>query len=117
VADYTLPTTAEFFERFPEFEAMGVEEPAVAAALLDAARRVDTTWTAGDYPTAILYLAAHFVSVNADAVGGGLINSESFGPISVSYARAASPDGLTGSAYGQRFFELVSLNIGGPLVV
>jgi hypothetical protein len=112
---YEIPTVGAFKAQFPEYA--GLTDAVVNAAISEAARRVDDSWTSGDFPLAIVYLAAHFLASYADAVGGGAIQSESFGPISVSYANTSSTDGLAGTSYGLRYLDLLKLNQTGPLVV
>jgi len=108
---YTLPTVSDFRDRFPEFDSKA--DTQVEAAITDASRRVDNTWIEGDYQTAILYLAAHLIAVaDAAASGGGVIQSERIGPISVTYAVDAStkPGQLASTSYGQYWAELNRLN-------
>lgn len=110
---YTAPVLAEFRARFPDFEAT---DAAINFALADAGNLVDISWLERDYATAILFLAAHWLTVlsgdGADAPGQ--ITAESFGPLSVSYA----DNGGTGSefattGYGRRYLELRKGNFPG----
>jgi hypothetical protein len=114
---YTDPTPATFVVDFPEFEDR--EEPEIARAIAAAKRMVDQSWTEGDYTRAIELYAAHLL-VKADitaATGGegGDIQSESLGPINVSYARPATVDvsGFSATTYGTEFATLLRLNRGG----
>jgi hypothetical protein len=74
---YTIPTATTFKTRFPEFgdEADDSITPFINAAAI----WVDNiVWTEGDYPYAIIYLAAHYFKLYQQAllsaatgVGGG----------------------------------------------
>lgn len=104
---YTAPTVDDFAAQFPEFDEQ-VEESQITAALTLAMRSVDETWIEGDYSLAILYLAAHVVSVGlfaADNVGSELIKSLSIGPLSITYGNQISASDLETSIYGQQFLK------------
>jgi hypothetical protein len=65
------------------------------------------------YDDGVRYLTAHLIatqSLGASAPSGP-VTSESAGPLSRSYAAAAtwSPDGLDSTVYGRRFLELQRL--------
>lgn len=121
---YTEPTVDDFKTRFPEIDA---EDDQIQIAIDDAADMVDETWLEKDFQKAILFLAAHYVTINAPEEAGAIgdeqsIASESFGPISVSYqkteAGASSPGTTFGTTgYGRRYLELLKLNFPGILVV
>lgn len=120
---YDVPTVADFRARFPEIDAT---DAVIQTAIDDAADMVDTTWLEKDFQKAILFLAAHYVTIGAAEVAGTIgdeqtIASESFGPISVSYQKTeggasdGSSFGTTG--YGRRYLELLKLNFPGMLAV
>ena len=90
----------------------------VQSALDEAARSVDTSWREADYADAILYLSAHWLTAEGSADQAGVIKSESFGPISVSYgSRSTSDEALASTQYGERFLELRRGNFGAPVLV
>lgn len=120
---YTVPTVDDFRARFPEIDAT---DAVIQTAINDAADMVDTTWLEKDYQKAILFLAAHYVTIGAAEEVGTIgdeqtIASESFGPISVSYQKTeggasnGSTFGTTG--YGRRYLELLRLNFPAIVVV
>jgi len=112
---YVVPTLDDFVLRFPEFK----ETPAyqINAAMVEAMRKVDETWTEGDYAPAIMWLTAHILSSDTNAastMGGvsGEIASETLGRISVTYRQAANGGGVGfgSTSYGTRYLELLRLN-------
>jgi hypothetical protein len=118
---YTDPTAATFVVSYPEFEDREADE--ITKAISAAKRMVDQSWTEGDYTRAIELYAAHLL-VKADiaaATGGegGGIQSESLGPVNVSYARPSTVDvsGLSATTYGAEFAILLRLNRGGARAV
>lgn len=113
---YDVPTTDEFSTKFPELG--DAEYSQVAALIAEAARYVDDSWREADYQDAILYLAAHWLLSSASPDQSGAIQSESFGPISVSYATVATDDtALLATHYGHRFVELRHGNFPRVMVV
>jgi hypothetical protein len=120
---YVLPTAAQFKARFPAF-AEDYEDAYVDAILLEASASVDESWAEADYQPAIMYLTAHLIATDASGAheegeeidtGGAGIASESFGPLSVSYAResssaAVSTSGYESTVYGRRFLALLRRN-------
>lgn len=117
---YTLPTSDDFLTRFPEFA--GTDDDLITQLINDAARFVDTTWLEADYQPAILYMAAHMLTLgNAAAIGGGGASdlstlsvaiggiTQTFGKTAAA-ASAASTAWTSGSAYGERFAILRDLN-------
>lgn len=103
---YVAPTIDDFYARFPDL-ASGQDDELIETLLAEAARYVDTSWREADYAPAILYLAAHWKLQEASADSAGIVQSESFGPISVSYGkRSDSSAALASTQYGQRFIEL-----------
>lgn len=111
---YTIPTAADFKARFTRFAA--VADATIDIYITEAANKVDDSWLEQDYATAILYLAAHLY-VQESGTGAdrpGVITSESFGPMSVSYAVGSqSNGGYQATEYGRRFAELAALNFPG----
>ena len=120
---YVKPTVQEFKDRFPAI-VVGKTDPTIQAFLDEAARSVDESWLEGDYKTAMMYLAAHLM-VEEDAavsaggggeVTSGVIASESFGGMSISYdnTKSTKDDAANsqwgGTEYGRRFYRLLKLN-------
>lgn len=130
---YTTPTAAQFKTRFPIFG--DTDNGIIDALIAEASRRVDHSWKDGDYQPAIMYLTAHLLatdnssedsSVQIGAAGGRTIASESFGGgLSRSYANSSftaegslsSDDEYGTTEYGRRYYSLLKLNKGGPLVI
>lgn len=108
---YVIPTVEEFQARFPEITAT---EPQITAAIAEATRRVDESWVEADYQPAILYYAAHLLTMNSGSVNVAGVVSETFGPISVTYAQGTSR--LLATTYGEQFSLLLRLNKAGPRV-
>lgn len=120
---YTVPTVEDFQARFPEIDA---ETSVIQTAINDAADMVDETWLEKDYQKAILFLAAHYVTIGSAEEAGMVgdeqtIASESFGPISVSYQKtesgAANGTTFATTGYGRRYLELLHLNFPAIAVV
>ena len=123
---YTQPVAADLVARFPTFSA--VASAAIAAAITEAAARVDTTWTAGDYPMGVMLYAAHLMTLDglgtsaeaalgaAGALGFGVLRS---GNLSLDRRDTAGPDRgnlLAETTYGRRFLALLRVNQPGVLV-
>lgn len=109
------PTVDQFLARFPQFE--GSSEETIQALLNEAVNYVDDRWTEADQQPAILYLVAHMLQVEEEQIAGGAIASESFGPISVSYARNTETNVMKSTVYGQRFLQMAKRNFPGPIFV
>lgn len=117
---YTIPSTDDFFTRFPIFE--DKDEDMVAMIIAEAAGNIDQTWRVEDYAPAIMYLAAHMLATdNSDAgtepdIGGpNIIASESFAGMSVSYQNNSNQPGVSQSQlglteYGRRYYALLIKN-------
>lgn len=118
---YETPTVEDFRARFPEFEADGyVPDEVIQRVLNEASRQVDSTWLEADYAAAILYLAAHLLTVSTfaeDSVGQENIKSLSIGPLSIAYGEQVSFDKLSSTSYGQQFSELRRVNVPAVLVI
>jgi hypothetical protein len=123
---YTAPTTDDFTARFPQFE--DTDSDQIQAVLDEAINSVDTSWREVDYAPAILYLTAHLLTVeNSSGAGGGsssgIIASESFGGMSISYDNSRSADDQAANSqygstsYGRSFYRLLKLNKTGPVTV
>lgn len=109
---YTVPSADDLIERFPEFE--DVDSDLLDRVIADAALQVDTTWLEADYARAILYLAAHLLSVStaqSDGESTDDIASEHIGRISVTYrGSTAASSSLGSTTYGEQFVLLRRLN-------
>lgn len=127
---YTLPTAEEFTTRFPIFA--DKDETLITIIIAEASSSVDTEWEEADYQPAIMYLAAHLLATDNSEEGSaveigngssGAIASESFGPLSVSYASggaaddAASKSQWGSTSYGRRYYNLLRRNKTGIVVV
>jgi hypothetical protein len=131
------PTLEEFRARFTEFK--DYEDDIIQANIDDAACFADTSWSCNcnDCHRAILWLAAHFMALQAKAaaalpkeidgtyIEGGQVTSVHFETMSVGFARPiplrgrqAGPStgfGYDSTPYGVRYLELLRLN--NPAVV
>ena len=113
---YTIPTVAQFRERFPEFTEAAYPDATVEAALNRAARQVDETWLEADYQEAIMLLAAHDLAVTTfgvESLGQGWPRAISLGPLSLTYGEKGQPSvsDYATTLYGQGFAELRKKNI------
>lgn len=126
---YTAPTAAQLKAKYPAFAA--VADATVDLYLVDAGRAVDTTWTEGDYQTAIMLYAAHLmvlagigVGAEAEANANGLTGYKRIksGQLDVERAGKADsgaanvPDEYAGTTYGQQYYYLLVKNRRGPRV-
>ncbi|HEV7258940.1 MAG TPA: DUF4054 domain-containing protein [Bosea sp. (in: a-proteobacteria)] len=124
---YTLPTLEQFRTKFPTFA--GVAGPTITAAIQEASASVGTSWIEADYQPAILYMAAHlmtldgalFEALGAGAAGGlmgaGLVTETKVGDAQVklggnsgSSGGSASSSGLSSTPYGLRYRDLLKRN-------
>lgn len=130
---YVLPTSDQFFTRFPIFNDQDADR--IAALILEASSLVDTTWEENDYQPAIMYLTAHLLAtdntdegdeVELGPVNSNLVSSESFGGMSISYAggnnalasNVISTSDMYGSTvYGRRFLAMAIRNKPGMVAV
>ena len=114
------PTAADLVGRFPTFAA--VPAVTVAAALAEAAIRVDASWTAGDYPMGVMLYAAHVLTLDgqgasaesalaaAGALGFATLRA---GSLELGRRAVTGPDTgnlLTETTYGRRFLALLRAN-------
>lgn len=111
------PTLDEFYERFPVFD--DGRDEIVEALLIEAQRFVQDTWQTDDQKTALLYLTAHLLVTESSgaATQPGAVSSESFGPMSRSYAVPSNASRWALSEYGRRFADIAKRNTGGAGVV
>lgn len=116
---YVVPTPADLKARFPgKFDAL--DDTYIQLIIDEAAKQVDDSWLEQDYATAILYLTAHLITMEqgSSADRPGIIQSESWGPMSISYAVSpGSMDELDATTYGRRFKYLRDRNFPAILVV
>ncbi|MGO4672980.1 DUF4054 domain-containing protein [Bosea sp. 2YAB26] len=123
---YTTPTLEQFRTKFPTFS--GVADSTINAAIEEALSSVDSSWIEADYQPAILYLAAHILTVDGaliaasdlggagGIVGAGLVSDMKVGDVSVKMAGAASGGGSGSSSgyattpYGSRYRDLLRRN-------
>lgn len=123
---YVVPTIQMFLTKFPEFE--DTDGGRVQLYLDEAAGNIDKRWLENDYQPAIMYLAAHLIATSGSgeagdilvgSAGDGVVASESYGPISLSYASGRGGRGAASSSveslygtteYGVRFLSLLRRN-------
>ena len=124
---YTVPTVSQFRTKFPTFA--GVADATVQDAIDEASASVDLSWIEADYQPAILYLAAHILTITGahfDALGTGAIGgviaagqvSEAkvgdamvkLGGASGSGGSGNAASGLSSTPYGQRYLDLLRRN-------
>lgn len=117
---FVQPVAADLIARFPTFSAVSVTT--IGAALSEAALRVDTTWTAGDYPMGVMLYAAHLMTLDGLGTGAeaalgaaGALGFSTFrsGSLSLDRRGVAGSDGgslLAETTYGRRFLALLRVN-------
>lgn len=118
---YTAPTADQLQAKYPAFAA--VTDETVDLFIVDANRMVDTTWTEGDYQTAIMLYACHLLTLAGYGTGGdaqvnaqGLAGFRSIrsGQLSLDRGSADANTGIptefSGSIYGQQFWHLLRRN-------
>lgn len=123
---YTLPTAATFKAKFPTFAAVG--DPTITLAIQEAGASVDQTWIEADYQPAIMYLAAHIMTIDGVVIAGsdlgsasgvinaGLVSEMKVGDVQVKLSGSAGGSGGAGAAglrstgYGLRYLELLRRN-------
>ena len=114
------PGVADLTARFPTFAA--VPAPTLAAALAEAAIRVDTTWTDGDYALGLMLYAAHVLTLDGQGTGAesalgaagalGFTHLQS-GPLTLARGNVAGPDAasaISATTYGRRYLALLRAN-------
>lgn len=124
MADYIPPSVIDIQDRFKFLRT--AEEYYLNFLLEEALNVVDDSWLQPDYRTAIMYLVAHWASLEGNGAGAGaassgVIQSESFGPMSrtfaVSKAQTMSDSVLSSTEYGRRYIELRKGSFPGIAVV
>lgn len=123
---YTDPTAADLKAAFPRFAA--VADETVEFWLERARRKVDQSWTEGDYAMAQMLLACHYMTLNGLGTGtesevnaAGLGDFKSVRSGSFSFTRKEGGDdadsGPMGStSYGRQWQELAYANRGGARI-
>lgn len=114
----SVPTSTDLTTRFPAFS--GVDPVVLGRVLAEAAARIDTTWTAGDYPLGVMLYTAHVLTLDGLGTGAeaamaaaGALGFESMQSGSLQLARAAGQEGrsaLEQTTYGRRFLALLKVN-------
>lgn len=118
---YTLPTATELKTRYPKFAA--VADATVTAVILDASRSVDQSWFEEDYQPAIMALAAHMLVL--EGLGADVAAQlQGFKSLTVGPLQLVRDEGISAeknwylqTGYGQRYWQLLLANKGGPRVV
>lgn len=112
------PTPADLIARFPAFA--GVATQTLQTALTEAATRVDTSWTPGDYPLGFMLYAAHVLTL--DGLGSGAeaalgaagalgLQTLHSGGLQLERGRSNPDDPvLAATTYGRRFLALLRVN-------
>lgn len=126
---HAAPTPQNLIDMYPAFAA--VSRSAIQLRLTMAGQSVDTTWEEGDYPFAIMALAAHLLETDgfgtgaaaqAAAAGAGEFKSMKSGALSLERfdTKSVSGGGYTSpyaaTRYGREYLRLLRLNRGGPRV-
>ncbi len=126
---YTIPTVSDLNERYPSF--LAVDDLTIQLAIDDATRMVDTSWTEGDYATAIILYACHLMALDglgtspdAQANTGQAANFQTIRSGQLTLTRGSSASsGEIGSEgwynstrFGRRFWMLLKQNRGGARV-
>jgi hypothetical protein len=120
-----VPTPADLKAKLPYFA--GVDDTVMADTITEAGRSVDDSWIVGDQKNAIMYLAAHLLFVlGATSTGGappggvggsGVVQSQSIGDASVSFAvnsymkgSGDLQDDYRSTIWGRQYLRLLRLN-------
>lgn len=121
-----VPTAADLKAKLPFFSS--VDNGVMEDFITEAGRSVDDTWIAGDQKNAIMYLAAHNMFVlgvtstggapPGGAGGSGVVQSQSIGDSSVSFAATSFlkgdgsvNDDLRSTVWGRMYLKLARLNV------
>lgn len=116
-----MATRADLLLRAPELATIPVDE--VTAALADAVLQVNPTVFGRRTDLAIILLAAHHLAMAHPDTVTMVVQSETVGPISTTYATGAVAQGAGGSpfaetSYGRRYLLLLrQVQAIGPMVV
>lgn len=121
---YTPPLPGHLVARYPAFA--NVSTATIQAWLTDAQRFVSTCWRPGDYPIAIMALAAHNMAVGGLVTDSGTaqipagVSRFKMGPVEFQLtdqaANAKFGGDLTATRYGVEFQALQRANFAGPRV-
>lgn len=120
---YTVPTAAQFKQRYPAFA--DTDDTLIDTVLADASRSVGTDWMEADYQPATMALAAHTLSREGAVTSGtgsaaGPVTSMSFDGMSVSFASlsgAGSASELGTTIYGQTYLRFLRANVPGAFTL
>jgi len=114
---YVPPTVEDVVLRYPDLEVY--DEDRLQALLNDAIDMVGPTWISRDRRKATMLLVAHWATSGETEGDPGNIQSESFGPISVSYGSSPSvgSNDFSSTGYGRQYVALRRLNFPGIAVV
>ena len=113
---YVAPDADTFQLRFPVFAS--VDDAAITPILALAARKTDSTWIADDRAEAEMLYAAHILTLDGfgdtrEAALTGFVTVTG-GSLKQDRSQKGEPAGAFGSTtYGQRFKELMKLNVPG----
>jgi hypothetical protein len=130
---YVLPTAAEMKVFLPAFAES--DDAWLSSGITEASFSVDTSWNEHDYQPAIIYLAAHLLTlrsagqastagfeVNGMMTAGGLTKAK-VGDVEVSFADnggsvdVSNSDRFYGTVWGRLFLALRKRNVFLPLWV
>jgi hypothetical protein len=113
ITSYIEPTVSDFLDRYPRFSTY--DEYLVHFTLDLAIDTVGESWLVKDRANAQMLLCAHWlVTESGDVTRPGIVASESFGPMSVSYATQGTLNSdYSRTEYGQRYARLLRLNFPG----
>jgi hypothetical protein len=134
---FIAPGILDFFTRYPEFR--GFDQDWVQATLDEAGSLIGSGWIDRYRRSAIMALAAHFLitqqsgaPVSSEFGGGtttGPIQSETVGPLTISYKRSTGRGGggdtggnfllsdFSSTPYGNFYLQLVSMGIPAAILV
>lgn len=120
---YPTPTPAELKTRLPVFTP--VDDGIVQTAINEAARRVGTGWDDQDGPLGIIYLAAHYLTLDGHGPGAKVAAQRAAGvrsfksaSLQVDFQDMRQDEAFYAlTSYGVRYYQLLQVNAGGPLVV
>lgn len=126
-----VPTAADLKTRYPEFT--GVSDELINMLIPEALTYVDDDWVTTDQKPAILAFTAHQLSLEGypkrtlnpggfnPGTSGRQILSRKVGDVSTTYAQSSGTGGdgagsslltsLGNTVYGQRFAQLLALNV------
>lgn len=109
-------TVDDVIERIP---ALDGQDDQIELILPEALRCVGEDWDEDDAKLAVIYMTAHLLQAEEGASDGTgqAISSESFGPMSVSYATPSEQTSdYKSSEWGRRYLRLLRRNVAGVVV-